>query len=61
MVGFLKVDGPKRDGLLKPRVTFVAFTWHLRGMSGLQESQHGNVLHSTPNYNQRNSYKERIS
>ena len=34
----LKVDRPKGDGLLKPRGTYVASTWHLRCMSGLQES-----------------------
>ena len=32
-----KVDGPKGDDLLKPRDTYVASTWHLSGMSGLQE------------------------
>ena len=31
----LKVDGPKGDALLKPRGTYVASTWHLRGVSGL--------------------------
>ena len=38
MVRFIKVDGPKRDDLLKPRGTFMASTCHLYGMSGLQES-----------------------
>ena len=35
MVRFLEANGPKRDGLLKPRVTFVAATCPLHGMSGL--------------------------
>ena len=33
--------------------------WHLRGLSGLQETEYGNVMYLTINPNQRNLYKER--
>ena len=55
MVGFLKIDEHKGDGLLKPSGTYVASTWHLRDMSGLQESWYGNIFHPMPNHNQRKS------
>ena len=35
-------------------------TWHLCGLSGLQETSKGNFLHPTINPNQRNLYIERI-
>ena len=35
-------------------------TWHLRGLSGLQETSNGNILRPTVNPNQRNLYMVRI-
>ena len=36
-------------------------TWHLHGLSGLQETRSGNVLHPMINHNQQNLYMGRIS
>ena len=35
-------------------------TWHLRGLSGLQGTLYGNVLHAMTKTYQRSLYKERI-